>query len=205
MERQLSEATEWRITAPGLCLEGRCTDRDCEAEGEMVILNKGFDDYDLVLGGTETDRCPCCYGDVTPITCTFNNCVWRYRGKKAGESNVLTGPSTEVGDSHERFNEGSEGAEWERLLFQVRRKLAVRREAAPEPSAGSAVSTVLIDHTWGVLHALLWRHARWGDQGPAVWSPHSPRLPRRLGNGLDRVPQLLPDVRDLNLGHRESN
>ncbi|CAM9319374.1 unnamed protein product [Pylaiella littoralis] len=163
-----NDAPSWRTAAPGLCLEGRCTNRGCEAHGMMVILNNHFQDFDLMRGSPKP--CPECQRDVTPITCAFNNCVWsykgkktgerrcafnncvwRYKGKKTGERPVLTGPWTEVGDRYHRFNESS-GVEWERLLIQVRPKLVHRAESAPEPLAASAVSaaSVSIDYTWNM-------------------------------------------------------
>ncbi|AJF97408.1 RING and ubiquitin domain protein [Pandoravirus inopinatum] len=42
-------APDWRIVRPGLCVEGRCKNVDCAAYGRMVIVNKGFDTFDLLL------------------------------------------------------------------------------------------------------------------------------------------------------------
>ncbi|CAN0427173.1 unnamed protein product, partial [Ectocarpus fasciculatus] len=41
-------APRWRVAEPGLCLEGRCTSSYCDAHGRMVILNHGFQDFDLM-------------------------------------------------------------------------------------------------------------------------------------------------------------
>lgn len=155
-------APSWKIAAPGLCLEGRCTKRACKAYGKMVILNNNFDDFDLARG--EAKPCPKCEEDVTPITCAFNNCVWSYKGKKAGERQVLTAPWTEVGDSYHRFEESNE-AEWERLLIQARPK-PVRAKEAPEPSEVSAVS-VSIDYTWEICTICL-DHNYWCDDGSDI-------------------------------------
>lgn len=139
------DAPSWRTAHPGLCLEGQCTNRGCKAHGEMVILNNHFKDFDLIRGLPKP--CPECRTGVTPITCGFYNCMWTYKGKKAGERHVLTGPWTEAGYSYHRFDEREE-AEWERLLIQVRPKPVHRARAArKKPSAASAVS-VSIDHTW---------------------------------------------------------
>ncbi|CAM9319448.1 unnamed protein product [Pylaiella littoralis] len=153
-KRFSKNAPSWRTAAPGLCLEGWCTNRGCQARGQMVILNNHFEDFDLICGTSKP--CPECQRGVTPITCAFNNCVWSYKGKKAGDMHVLTGPWTEVGDRYHRFNESS-GVEWERLLIQARPKLVHRAESAPEPSAVSAVSAVSIsiDCTWEICTVCL--------------------------------------------------
>ena len=50
-DKFLDHAPDWRIAEPGLCLEGECTNRRCKAHGEMVILNHGFLDFDLMQAG----------------------------------------------------------------------------------------------------------------------------------------------------------
>lgn len=44
-------APRWREAAPGLCLEGECTNWQCEAHGCMVIIKKHFTEFDLINDG----------------------------------------------------------------------------------------------------------------------------------------------------------
>ena len=37
-----SYAPDWRIARPGLCLEGTCTNKDCKAQADKVVINIGF-------------------------------------------------------------------------------------------------------------------------------------------------------------------
>ncbi|CAM9581407.1 unnamed protein product [Scytosiphon promiscuus] len=161
-------APAWRCVDLGLCLEGRCTNRGCEAYDKAVIMNHGFDDYDLIRSSQEKDKhCPQCNKVVSPTTCAFTSCMWRYKGKKAGETNVLVGQWQEAGDSYHRFKEGK-GVEWERLLIQARPLLKFNRKPPSAPPAtaegveGSDSTTaaatmaattttisVAVDHTWG--------------------------------------------------------
>ncbi|CAM9337802.1 unnamed protein product [Ectocarpus sp. 6 AP-2014] len=154
-------APRWRVAEPGLCLEGRCTNHHCDAHGGMVILNHGFRDFDLIRPGRDPKRCPMCNREVVPSTCAFTDCTWRYKGRKAGETNVLVGMWKEAGDSYHRFEEGGE-VQWDRLLIQVRPLLkleqrvpsappADKRVKRPNTTANTATSTVavVIDHTWG--------------------------------------------------------
>ncbi|CAN0352325.1 unnamed protein product [Scytosiphon promiscuus] len=163
-----NHAPAWRCVRSGLCLEGRCTNRDCEAYDKAVIMNHGFDDYDLIRSSQEEDKhCPQCNKVVTPTTCAFTSCMWRYKGKKAEETNVLVGQWQEAGDSYHRFKEG-EGVEWERLLIQARPLLKFNQDPPSNPpavakgvedsdpttaAARMAATTLTIsvaaDHTWG--------------------------------------------------------
>ncbi|CAM9700440.1 unnamed protein product [Ectocarpus fasciculatus] len=124
-------APDWRVAEPGLCLEGRCTNSDCEADGRMVILNHGFQDFDLMRPGGDPKRCPMCRSEVVPSTCGFTDCTWRYKGRKAGETNVLVGMWKEAGDSYHRFKEDGEEVEWDRLLIQARPLLKLEQQSVP--------------------------------------------------------------------------
>ena len=147
-------APDWRIASPGLCLEGECCNQDCEAHGNMVIMNHGFYDFDLMHNEGDDVRfsCPQCAERVTPTTCGFNNCTWRYKGRKAGEMNVLVGRWREAGNSYHRFKEGREVA-WERLLIQARPLLGREADDSKQTAAAATETTsdnvaVEIDHTW---------------------------------------------------------
>ncbi|CAF4148610.1 unnamed protein product, partial [Rotaria sordida] len=74
----------WRITVPGLCLEGECENRKCVAYNESVIIPIGYrDTFDMLVDANATTSiCPMCQTFVEPKTCSFNNCWWQWRGIK---------------------------------------------------------------------------------------------------------------------------
>ena len=76
-----SKAPKWRIAKPGLCVEGKCTNESCEANGNMVIISMGFCSFSLPEDDCKC-KCPLCSGHVKPVTCAFNNCRWKWAGKK---------------------------------------------------------------------------------------------------------------------------
>ena len=63
----------WRVNAPWI--------KDCDAYGRMVIMNKGRADFDLI-NDAHTCRCPVCLGHVASVTCAFNNCEYKFVGRK---------------------------------------------------------------------------------------------------------------------------
>ncbi|CAF3601955.1 unnamed protein product [Rotaria sp. Silwood1] len=83
-----TEAPRWRIAGRGLCLEGICNNPQCEANGKQVIMSIGYTTFDVVIDSdASTTKCPICNSYVDPITCGFNNCRWRYEGKKKEQGN----------------------------------------------------------------------------------------------------------------------
>ncbi|CAF1051853.1 unnamed protein product [Brachionus calyciflorus] len=73
---------DWRIAKAGLCLEGKCENSECLAFNEMVIMNMGvpyIHHVGMIFNKKET-KCPQCESYVKAITCSFNNCKWRYSG-----------------------------------------------------------------------------------------------------------------------------
>lgn len=79
-----TDCPSWRVTRPGLCLEGRCRNDQCKAHGEMVVMNKAFNDFDLIRDADST-ACPECKQKLPPSTCAFNNCMWKFDGRKTGQ------------------------------------------------------------------------------------------------------------------------
>ena len=79
-------APDWRRTRHGLCLEGKCTNNTCRAYNQQVIIPIGYIKFDLIddVDGT-TSKCPICHTYVQPTNCSFNNCWWKFSGKKVGE------------------------------------------------------------------------------------------------------------------------
>jgi len=72
-------APDWRVVSEGLCLEGKCTNRACEAYGQWVIINKKIGTYDMTRE-QHTNKCPMCQKFVKTEKCAFNNCSYAYTG-----------------------------------------------------------------------------------------------------------------------------
>lgn len=83
MERRewSSNAPKWRIAQRGLCVEGKCANEKCEANGNMVIVSMGFCSFSLPEDDCKVN-CPLCNEHVRPVTCAFNNCRWKWAGRK---------------------------------------------------------------------------------------------------------------------------
>lgn len=77
-------APKWRKANPGLCVEGKCTNETCEANGNMVIVNMGFGSFSLPEDVFKC-QCPLCSKNVTPVTYAFNNCRWKWAGLRKCE------------------------------------------------------------------------------------------------------------------------
>ncbi|UJR20404.1 hypothetical protein I4U23_023535 [Adineta vaga] len=82
----------WRIARPGLCLEGLCSNTQCAAHGQSVIISFGYEKINIADIDETTSKCPMCNQFVNPQTCAFNNCWWRYYGKKPNTKDLQKQP-----------------------------------------------------------------------------------------------------------------
>ena len=55
--------------------------RELWSNGSMVIVNMGFCSFSLPEDVYKC-QCPLCSKSVTPVTCAFNNCRWKWAGSK---------------------------------------------------------------------------------------------------------------------------
>ncbi|KAE8960828.1 hypothetical protein PR001_g30251 [Phytophthora rubi] len=121
-EQSLSnEAPDWRVCDEGLNIEGECENRECEAFGQMVIYQYGFDSFNLM--GDRDVECPKCYETFTPITCGFYKCVWKFEGVRSSDGYFISSPWQNAGESkYHRFDsdENSGSVEWNSLLIVVK-------------------------------------------------------------------------------------
>ena len=106
-------APKWRTAKPGLCIEGICTNSNCDANDKVVIVNHGYSDFDLI-NDVHTRKCPVCLRYVESVTFAFNNCKWKIVGRK--HDNLITNSpemfSTDwktVGNVYERFSPEKSG------------------------------------------------------------------------------------------------
>ena len=69
----------WRLIRSGLNLEGLCTNSQCSAGGQMVIINLGFGEYDFARIILErNNQCPICKVKISPIKYALTKCRWWY-------------------------------------------------------------------------------------------------------------------------------
>lgn len=133
-------APSWRRARHGLCLEGLCKNNQCAAFNRTVIMPVGYKKFDMLDDSVETRTiCPACKKHVTPVTCGFNNCWWRYNGSQ----NVENSPSRpcssawrEADDAYYRFDEQhGEHVSWKKLVFE-----AVKTKPAEIPANASTTT-----------------------------------------------------------------
>ncbi|KAJ3294867.1 hypothetical protein HK104_003208 [Borealophlyctis nickersoniae] len=123
-----TNAPAGRIAWPGLCIEGRCKNRSCEAgrRNSMVIHNAQFRNFDVLYDRSQV-VCPLCCSPLVPELCAFNNCRYKFYGVKL---NPLTRNAKRVScawrtagekDAYQRFEPASSGiAHWIRLVLEAR-------------------------------------------------------------------------------------
>ncbi|CAF1206139.1 unnamed protein product [Rotaria sordida] len=120
-------APRWRRTIPGLCLEGQCSNSECEAYDRSVIMCIGYRKFDILADADETTTvCPICKQFVEPKTCAFNNCWWRYEGIQQAEAGSSKPPKKcsnewhKVDDAYHYFDEETSGTvTWKRLVVEA--------------------------------------------------------------------------------------
>ncbi|GBG81009.1 hypothetical protein CBR_g31565 [Chara braunii] len=81
-------APDWRVCSKGLNVEGSCLNfrQSCRVTYNPVICPVGFGPFNLML---DKARCPLCDSEITPITCGFYDCEWRFEGvKSTGKESV---------------------------------------------------------------------------------------------------------------------
>ncbi|KAJ6235109.1 UBIQUITIN-60S ribosomal protein L40 [Anaeramoeba flamelloides] len=116
-------APDWRIVRKGLCLEGKCPNKKCEAYDHNVIMNLGFGAFNIFSDQViEKCKCPICETLVESSNCGFNNCQWLFQGSFI-KNNELVKKNSEmstVGDEYETFEEKKSGSiNWRNLKFIV--------------------------------------------------------------------------------------
>ena len=107
-----NKAPSWRVAGNGLCLEGKCTNKHCKAFGQMVIMNQGYTEFDLINEAYKC-KCPICSTNVVPITCGFNNCEWKVIGRKINKlgehPQMFKSDWKSAGNAYEHFSPDDSG------------------------------------------------------------------------------------------------
>ncbi|KAJ3425350.1 hypothetical protein M0812_27788 [Anaeramoeba flamelloides] len=124
IKRQWSQsAPEWRITKKGFCLEGKCSNKKCEAYDHNVIMNLGFGAFNIFSDQViEKCKCPICKTLVESSNCGFNNCQWLFQGSFIKNNELVKNNSemSTVGNEYETFEEKKSGSiNWRNLKFIV--------------------------------------------------------------------------------------
>lgn len=112
-------APKWRIACPGLCLEGKCENYDCDAYNQWVIMNKGYGSFDLE-NDYSSCLCPICKELTLSETCGFTKCIYSFSGIKRTDEGKWERYSQQtwehVGEEYKRYDPKKIGkAEWKRL------------------------------------------------------------------------------------------
>lgn len=111
-----SDAPKWRIASKGLCLEGKCKNRQCKAFDKMVVINMGVPiSYKIGMPGQKKTNCPICNTHVNIETCAFNECSFRYIGVMNTDNGPVRHKSEwkQISGSYYRFDETNK-SNWNR-------------------------------------------------------------------------------------------
>jgi hypothetical protein len=114
----------WRKVKRGLCIEGRCTNSQCQAyfprTNSLVIMPMGYGEFDFMYDAHRC-KCPLCGDGVAPVTCALNNCKWKYTGTKAKQPEKPEESDwEEVGNVYAKFSDSEQDqTEWVRLVIQT--------------------------------------------------------------------------------------
>ncbi|KAF0724448.1 hypothetical protein Ae201684P_010493 [Aphanomyces euteiches] len=110
----VAEGPEWRVISEGLNIEGKCLNRNCGAFQKLVIIKNKMEQFNLLI---DSMSCPMCNAQVTPITCGFYRCQWRFEGVKSQSMKEVRSPwYIAEGEKYHRFNsEESKLIEWASL------------------------------------------------------------------------------------------
>ncbi|CAF1244163.1 unnamed protein product [Adineta ricciae] len=119
---------QWQRTRHGLCLQGICTNVNCQAAQQHVIMPIGYKKFDMVTDPDETTtKCPMCGRFVAPKSCGFNNCWWRFQGKKQIDDNKAPvsceSEWQQAGDAYHYFDDKTTGTvTWRKLTIEATKK-----------------------------------------------------------------------------------
>lgn len=113
-----SIAPKWRECSAGICIEGYCKNKMCEAYDNLVIMEKNFGRFDMILDKDKC-KCPICKTKVIPETVGFTSCLWAIHGIKMDKTKFV-GKWNRVDDVYVRHNSKKTGmVKWKRLIFDA--------------------------------------------------------------------------------------
>ncbi|KAJ5078112.1 polyubiquitin-c [Anaeramoeba ignava] len=119
----------WRDFVPGFNIESKCSNKDCKAFGEYVIIKFGIGKFDLLSKKVlKKCLCPECKKILDPEKPAFFNCQWKFQGvKKEKEKEKLKNKKFinqwKKSDEYEIYQVGEINKDyWKSLSFQTKKK-----------------------------------------------------------------------------------
>jgi len=114
----------WRSSVRGMMLDAECTNQDCEAFNERVIVKLGMTTIDLKYDGDRI-TCPQCEQRCArgvDDTVLFTACCWKFEGVLAdGEKRSAEGRVDDTGvyEMERRAEKGSIDVMWKSLCISA--------------------------------------------------------------------------------------
>ncbi|KAA6377217.1 MAG: putative NEK protein kinase [Streblomastix strix] len=68
----------WKLIAPGISIQAKCTNEDCIAYDERVIFNAGISNFDVFQSQAQ---CPMCKTVIWPKSALLFQCMWRIKSE----------------------------------------------------------------------------------------------------------------------------
>jgi hypothetical protein len=137
---------KWRYVSNGLCREGLCDNRLCQAHGQIVICSASFTTVDLVKD-TYRFKCPSCRHMIEPSIVAFNNCEWKVSGAKRAHADAALEAVYQqewqvAGNCYERLKDDpTDQTVWSSLIISTRKREpspVVQPAALPLPHPAAA-------------------------------------------------------------------
>jgi len=119
-----NELLYWQVSE-GLNYGGRCSNKECKAENQRIMMNRGFGEFrpneDAFV--EEVVRCPGCKATFEPKGYYFYRCQVEVTFKKSGDKSPTRLPCKNVdGDDYWKFGEDEEEANsFQSLIFNVKK------------------------------------------------------------------------------------
>lgn len=129
------KAPAWRVVAPGLVIEGICSNHRCVAHNQMVAVSLGFRSYFVIEDDKKNNLpCPMCRMPVSPRKPGFNNCLWTIVAVKKGTNSArIKIPWNRAGDAYHTYDEASAGeAEFSEMRIFVEKLPAVENSLSAD-------------------------------------------------------------------------
>ena len=106
----------------GLNYEATCTNPQCQAHRQLVIIQRGYGSFDIADDPFDNRECPMCKHECEeePQVFWLSNCVWTWTGRKSGNGSKKEEGSMTIGNAPHRSKKGSE-CSWRSLKFDVKK------------------------------------------------------------------------------------
>ena len=140
--RVVTEGPAWRAIRPGINLEGRCRNSQCQAHNHIVICQLGTGEFDLILDQKKA-QCPMCYKQIRVRTAGLYKCWWDWAGQEEGSNSFRSGIWTRVGRVYSRFNPAQDNI---RSWIKMRIRARGMTNKVSSPYNKNTQPTIVISH-----------------------------------------------------------